>query len=79
MAEEARLKDGSAGRTDVLMLATGYLAQRELVRRALGDAVAEKVGEVWGIGPDGEMANVWKPTAQEGPWFMAGSPAQCRI
>jgi len=42
-------------------------------------AVSEKVGAVWGIGPDGEMASMWKPTAQKGLWFMAGGLAQCRI
>jgi putative flavoprotein involved in K+ transport len=25
------------------------------------------------------MANMWKRTAQNGLWFMAGSLAQCRI
>ena len=64
---------------DLLVLATGYYTQQELVRRVLGDAIAEAVGPVWGIGADGEMANMWKPTAQPGLWFMAGSLAQCRI
>ncbi|RPI43550.1 MAG: NAD(P)/FAD-dependent oxidoreductase [Betaproteobacteria bacterium] len=79
VAEGVRLKDGSILPADLLVLATGYYTQRELVRRLLGDAVAERVGEIWGIGPDGEMANMWKRTAQEGLWFMAGSLAQCRI
>ena len=61
------------------MLATGYHTQQELVRRLLGDAIAERVGEIWGFGADGEMANMWKRTAQQGLWFMAGSLAQCRI
>jgi hypothetical protein len=50
-----------------------------LVRRLLGDEIAERVGEIWGIDADGEMGNMWKRTAQEGLWFMAGSLAQCRI
>jgi hypothetical protein len=79
VAEGVRLKDGSVTRADLLVLATGYFTQRELVRRLLGEPVAEKVGQIWGIGPDGEMASMWKPTAQEGLWFMAGSLAQCRI
>jgi hypothetical protein len=61
------------------VLATGYYTQQELVRRVLGEDIAEKVGEVWGIGDDGEMANMWKRTAQDGLWFMAGSLPQCRI
>ncbi len=79
VAGGALLKDGTVRQADLLVTATGYFTQQELVRRLLGDAVADKVGEVWGIGADGEMANMWKPTAQEGLWFMAGSLAQCRI
>ena len=79
VAEGALLKDGSIQKADLLVLATGYYTQWELVRRLLGDAIAERVGEIWGIGPNGEMANMWKRTAQEGLWFMAGSLAQCRI
>jgi hypothetical protein len=77
--EGAVMKDGSLVSADLLVLATGYYTQRELVRRLLGEAVAERVGEIWGIGEDGEMRNMWKRTAQEGLWFIAGSLAQCRI
>lgn len=78
-AEGARLKDGTLQKADLLVLATGYHTQRELVRRLLGDAIAERVGEIWGFGANGEMANMWKRTPQQGLWFMAGSLAQCRI
>ncbi|MEX2617220.1 MAG: NAD(P)/FAD-dependent oxidoreductase [Alphaproteobacteria bacterium] len=75
----ALLKDGSTVPADLIVLATGYYTQRELVRRLLGEGVADKVGEIWGIGEDGEMANMWKRTPQDGLWFIAGSLAQCRI
>ncbi len=78
-AQGARLKDGSIQNADLLVLATGYHTQQELVRRLLGEAVAEKVGEIWGFDASGEMANMWRRTAQPGLWFMAGSLAQCRI
>jgi putative flavoprotein involved in K+ transport len=79
VAEGAKLKDGRIVPADLLVLATGYYTQQELVRRLMGDGIADKVGPIWGIGEDGELANMWKPTAQEGLWFMAGSLAQCRI
>ncbi|MCC6531667.1 MAG: NAD(P)/FAD-dependent oxidoreductase [Burkholderiales bacterium] len=79
VAAGALLEDGSIRAADLLVLATGYHTQQGLVRRLLGDAVADSVGPVWGIGADGEMANMWKRTAHEGLWFMAGSLAQCRI
>jgi cation diffusion facilitator CzcD-associated flavoprotein CzcO len=75
----ARLDDGSLVPADLLVLATGYHTQQELVRRLLGEEVAGRVGEIWGVGEDGEMRNMWKRTAQEGLWFNAGSLAQCRI
>ncbi len=80
-AAEAALADAgvAAADVDLIVLATGYYTQQELVRRLLGNDVAEKVGEIWGIGEDGEMANMWKRTAQDGLWFIAGSLAQCRI
>ena len=74
-----RCKDGSDIHFDAIILATGYYTQKELVKRLLGEEVADSVGEIWGIGPDGEMANMWKKTPQKGLWFMAGSLAQCRI
>ncbi|MCB4823884.1 flavin-containing monooxygenase [Roseicella aerolata] len=77
--EGALMRDGRMIPAELLVLATGYHTQQELVRRLLGEAVAEKVGPIWGFGADGEMANMWKPTAQKGLWFMAGSLAQCRI
>lgn len=79
VAEGARLKDGTTVPADLLVLATGYHTQQELVRRLLGEEVAERVGPVWGFDAGGEMANMWKRTAQDGLWFMAGSLAQCRI
>jgi putative flavoprotein involved in K+ transport len=77
--EGVRLKDGAVLPAQLLVLATGYYTQQELVRRLLGDAIAERVGPIWGFGADGEMANMWKRTPQDGLWFMAGSLAQCRI
>ena len=79
VAEGALLKDGTIVPADLLVLATGYFPQQELVRRALGDAMVEKVGQVWGIGPDGELSNMYKRTPQQGLWFIAGGIGQCRI
>lgn len=75
----ALLKDGTVKPADLIVMATGYHPQQEMVRRLLGDAVADRVGQVWGIAPDGEMANMWKRTPQEGLWFMGGGLTQTRI
>ncbi len=77
--EGVLLQDGTVQRADLLVTATGYYSQQELVRRLLGDDVANRVGQVWGVGADGEMANMFKRTPQDGLWFMGGGLGQCRI
>jgi putative flavoprotein involved in K+ transport len=77
--EGALLKNGMVKPADLLVLATGYHPQQELVRRLLGQEIADRVGQVWGIGEDGELANMWKRTPQDGVWFMGGGLAQSRI
>ena len=77
--EGALLKDGSVRPADLIVLATGYYPQRELVRRALGEEMAERIGPIWGEDEDGELANMFKRTPQEGVWFIAGSLTQARI
>lgn len=78
-ADGTLLKDGSTVPADLMVLATGYYPQQELVRRALGDEMLERIGAVWGIGEDGELNNMFKRTPQEGLWFIAGGLSQCRI
>ena len=79
VAGGALLRDGSVKPADLVVLATGFDTQEVLVGKLLGDEVAKKVGRIWGIGPDGEMNNMWKRTAQEGLWFVGGSFTNCRI
>jgi putative flavoprotein involved in K+ transport len=78
-AEGARLLDGSTVPADLIVLATGYFPQVELVRRALGEAMVARIGPVWGFGADGELNNMYKRTPQPGLWFIAGGLAPCRI
>jgi putative flavoprotein involved in K+ transport len=79
VAGGALLKDGGLAPADLVVLATGYFPQDELVRRTLGAGVADRIGPVWGIGADGELRNMYTRTPQRGVWFMAGSLPQCRI
>jgi len=74
-----RLRSGSIVRAELLVLATGYKNQQDVVRACLGNATADRVGPVWGFDEGGELRNMWRPTAQDGLWFTAGSIAQCRI
>lgn len=74
-----RMKDGETIAADLVVLATGYKRQEELVRRLFGDAVVERVGTIWGFGDGQELRNMYTRTGQPGLWFIAGGLAQCRI
>lgn len=78
-AEGVRMKDGTVHAADLLVMATGYLGQKEAVRPILGDRIADRIGPVWGFDEEGELAGMWRPTGQPGLWFLAGGLAQCRL
>jgi cation diffusion facilitator CzcD-associated flavoprotein CzcO len=73
------LRDGRTMPADLVVVATGYESQQEVVRATLGEVIADRVGPVWGFDEGGELRNMWTRTAQDGLWFTAGSLAQCRI
>jgi putative flavoprotein involved in K+ transport len=75
----ARLKGGGTIPADLIVLATGYKGQAHLVSRLFGEAVAARVGPIWGFGDGMELRNMFMRTPQPGLWFIAGSLAQCRI
>ncbi|WP_407152680.1 flavin-containing monooxygenase [Bradyrhizobium sp. ORS 86] len=77
--EGARLKCGETVAADLIVLATGYRPQEELVKKLFGEAMAAKVGPIWGFGDGQELRNMYTRTPQPGLWFIAGSLAQCRI
>jgi putative flavoprotein involved in K+ transport len=79
VAQGALLRDGSLKKAELVVLATGYKNQQDTARAYLGDAIADKIGPVWGYGDGFELRNMWVRTAQPGLWFTAGSLAQCRI
>jgi putative flavoprotein involved in K+ transport len=78
-ADGARLKSGEAVPADLIVLATGYKGQEQLVARLFGEETAERVGPIWGFGPEQELRNMFMRTPQPGLYFIAGSLAQCRI
>ncbi len=80
VANGAKTRSGEVIPADLVVLATGYLGQEHLVRKLFGDAVADRVGPIWGFDEGTqELRNMWMPTGQPGLWFIAGSFAQCRI
>jgi cation diffusion facilitator CzcD-associated flavoprotein CzcO len=80
----ARMRNGALIAADLVVLATGYKGQEHLVRKLFGEAVAQRVGPIWGFDDAQdldahELRNMFVATPQPGLWFIAGSLAQCRI
>lgn len=74
----ARLTDGTLVPAQLIVLATGYLNQEVDIRDYFGDAVADKVGKVWGWDQAGELRGAWRPTGQKGLWLQLGGVPQAR-
>ena len=83
-----RLSTGEELPADLIVYATGYGPMNEWVERLISPAVAARVGLCWGLGSgtaydpgpwEGELRNLWKPTAQPGLWFQGGNLQQSRF
>jgi putative flavoprotein involved in K+ transport len=73
-------KDGSRLKADLLVLATGYKGPDHLLQQLFGEAVAQRVGRVWGFDEaSSELRNMWTRTPQPGLWFVGGAFSQARI
>jgi thioredoxin reductase len=79
VAEGARMKSGETIPADLIVLATGYRPQEELVRKLFGEDVTARVGTIWGFGEGQELRNMYTRTGQPGLWLMAGGLPQCRV
>jgi putative flavoprotein involved in K+ transport len=82
-----RLDTGKELPADLIVYATGYGSMNGWAADLISQEVADKVGKVWGLGSDtpkdpgpweGELRNMWKPTAQDALWFHGGNLHQSR-
>jgi putative flavoprotein involved in K+ transport len=73
-------KDSTRLRCELLVLATGYKGPDHLLQQLFGEAVAKRVGRVWGFDEaSSELRNMWTRTPQAGLWFTGGAFSQARI
>lgn len=89
MAEDSViLNDGTELKADLVVYATGYGSMNQWAAELISPEVADKVGKCWGLGSgtakdpgpwEGELRNMWKPTAQENLWFHGGNLMQSRL
>ncbi|KAK3689056.1 dimethylaniline monooxygenase (N-oxide forming) [Podospora appendiculata] len=73
-----KFADGTELEADEIVFATGYANMRTQARMIFGDAVADRVGDVWGYDEEGEMRTIWTKSGHPGLWFHGGNLALCR-
>lgn len=87
-ADSVVLNDGTELKADLVVYATGYGSMNQWAAELISPEVADKVGKCWGLGSgtakdpgpwEGELRNMWKPTAQENLWFHGGNLMQSRL
>ena len=78
VANGLRMQDGRVIPAELVVMATGFDGMQAGVRLALGDAVADRIGPVWGFDEDFVMRNMWRRTAQDGLWLMGGAIVEAR-
>lgn len=81
------LQNGKEIPADAIVYATGYTSMRGQVAELISEDVAQRLGDISGIGSgtpkdhgpwEGEIRNMWKPVAQEGLWFHGALIAHAR-
>lgn len=87
-ADGIRLSDGSTLPADVIIQSTGFQSMHEVVAGVVSREVADRIGPCWGLGSgtrgdpgpwQGELRNMYKPTAQQALWFQGGNLALSRF
>jgi putative flavoprotein involved in K+ transport len=82
------LQSGERLPADLVVCATGYGSMTGWAEQLISPEVAERLGPCWGLGSgtsgdpgpwEGELRNMWKPTAQPGLWFQGGNLMQARF
>jgi putative flavoprotein involved in K+ transport len=81
------LTSGERLPADLVVHATGYGSMNNWLADLVSPEVADRVGKCWGLGSEtakdpgpweGELRNMWKPTAQEALWLHGGNLSQSR-
>jgi putative flavoprotein involved in K+ transport len=76
------LSDGTGLPADLIVYATGYQSMNRWLAEIISEEAADTVGPCWGYGSgtagdpgpwQGELRNMWKPTALPGLWFHGGN------
>ncbi|KAH8084312.1 hypothetical protein BXZ70DRAFT_568551 [Cristinia sonorae] len=74
-----KFDDSTEVQADVLIFATGYGDQRDVMRPIVGDTVADRMPKIWGLNQEGEPNGVWRELGTDGLWYMIGNFAWARF
>ncbi len=83
-----RFASGREEAADVIVACTGYQSMNEAVAGLVDRETADALGPCWGLGSgvrgdpgpwQGELRNMWKPTAHPALWFHGGNLALSRF
>ncbi len=81
------LEDGTELPADLVVYATGFGPANGWVADLVDQGTADRLGRIWGLGSgttgdpgpwEGELRNMWKPTAVPQLWFHGGNLSQSR-
>ncbi|KIY68034.1 FAD/NAD(P)-binding domain-containing protein [Cylindrobasidium torrendii FP15055 ss-10] len=75
---ELIFEDGSKIEADVVVFSTGIGEAKDGLRNIVGDEIADKCGQVWGLDEEGEIAGVWRDLGFKGLWVTAGNLSSAR-
>ena len=82
------LEDGREIAADVVIACTGYQSMHETMASIVSRQAADATGPCWGLGSgvrgdpgpwQGELRNMWKPTAVNALWYHGGNLALSRF
>jgi len=83
-----RFQSGHEEQADLIVACTGYQSMNEAVASIVDRETADALGPCWGLGSgiqgdpgpwQGELRNMWKPTAHPALWFHGGNLALSRF
>ncbi|KAF9522144.1 hypothetical protein CPB83DRAFT_899868 [Crepidotus variabilis] len=64
---------------DVVVFCTGYIDSGSTMRKIFGDAIAEGVGETFGLNKEGETKGLYRQLKYKGLYSMMGNFPMCRF
>ncbi|KAK0389521.1 hypothetical protein NLU13_3096 [Sarocladium strictum] len=73
------LMGGEKVQADIVVLATGFDNMRTTARKLVGDRVADRLKDVWGLDEEGEMNAMWRHSGHPKFFYMGGNFLLCRF